>query len=86
MEATDNQPDEVTQAALDAVSQAVELADAQERQRRALRTRGPRGIRRIRARLARRSDRARGERRIGTAPPSAVACCGKRKSGARGSL
>jgi hypothetical protein len=64
MEATGNQPDEVTQAALETVEQAVELADRQERQRRALRLRGVRGIR---GRLAGRADRARGERRIGAA-------------------
>jgi hypothetical protein len=69
MEATGNQPDEVTQAALETVEQAVELADRQEQQRRALRLRGVRGIR---GRLAGRADRARGERRIGAALSSAA--------------
>jgi hypothetical protein len=69
MEASGNQPDEVTQAALETVAQAVELADTQEQQRRALRRRGVRGIR---GRLARRADRARGERRIGAALSSAA--------------
>jgi hypothetical protein len=61
MDSTGNQPDEVTQAALDTVSQAVELADRQDGQR-------PRGIRgRIRARAQRRAARATGVRRIGAA-------------------
>jgi hypothetical protein len=64
MEATGNQPDEVTQAALETVEQAIELADRQ--QRRALRRRG------IRGRMAGRADRARGERRIGAALSSAA--------------
>lgn len=62
MDATGNQPDEVTQAALDTVSQAVELADRQDGQGRS------RGIRsRIRRRARRRAERATGVRRIGTA-------------------
>ena len=67
MEANRNQPDDVTRAALEAVSEAVELADSQldttgQRPRRSLRGRGLRG--RISRRLARRADRARDERRL----------------------
>jgi hypothetical protein len=62
MDTTGNQPDEVTQAALETVSQAVELADRQDGLRR------PRGIRgRIRRRAQRRAERATGVRRIGAA-------------------
>jgi hypothetical protein len=59
MEPTGNEPDEVTQAALEAVSEAVELADEGGRQRKP----GLRG--RIAGRMARRADRAKGVRRIG---------------------
>ena len=67
MEENRNQPDEVARAALEAVSEAVELADSQlattgQRQPRSVRGRGIRG--RISRRLARRADRARGERRL----------------------
>ena len=51
----------MTQAALEAVSEAVQLADEQERQRRAA-GHGLRG--RARARLARRADRVSGEHRL----------------------
>ena len=76
MEANGNQPDEVTRAALEAVSEAVELSrhPAEARPPRRL-TQPPdsssaapcrgRGIRgRISRRLSRRADRARGERRL----------------------
>ena len=60
-----NQPDEVTQAALDAVSEAVELADREERQQAAVRGRGLRGrVRRLLARRPARAERARGIRRL----------------------
>src|SRR5262245_10142120 len=65
MESTGNEPDEVTEAALEAVSEAVELADKDKRQRQAMRKRGPAG--RLRGRLARRADRDRGVRRLGAA-------------------
>ncbi len=62
MDPTGNQPDEVTQAALDTVSQAVDLADRQDGQRR------PRGIRgRISRRMRRRAERTKGVRRISAA-------------------
>jgi len=66
MEPTGNQPDEVTQAALEAVSEATELAKRDERQRKT----EPRRVIRgrvgdpIRRRLARRAERTKGERRI----------------------
>ncbi len=60
-----NQPDEVTQAALEAVSEAVELADREERQQAAVRGRGLRGrVRRLLARRPARAERARGIRRL----------------------
>jgi len=60
-----NQPDEVTQAALDAVSEAVELADREERQQAAVRGRGVRGwVRRLLARRPARAERAKGIRRL----------------------
>lgn len=66
MDANQNQPDEVARAALEAVSEAVELADKQlattGQQQRSRRGRGIRG--RVSRRLARRADRARGERRL----------------------
>jgi hypothetical protein len=62
MEPTGNQPDEVTRAALDTVSQAVELADRQQGQRR------PRGLRgRLRRRARRRAEWTAGVRRVGAA-------------------
>jgi hypothetical protein len=73
MEPTGNQPDEVTRAALDAVAEAVELADAGERQavalpRRVLRRRlTGRAARRAAARPAERPERLRSVRRLGTA-------------------
>src|ERR1700722_18796351 len=65
MEQPGNQPDDVTQAALDTVSEAVELADQQEREAVALRRRGLGG--RLKGRLARRSREAAGTRKLGTA-------------------
>lgn len=65
MEANRSQPDEVTQAALEAVTQAVELADAEDRLRQGQRRRGIRG--RLQRRMAGRADRTARERRIGTA-------------------
>src|SRR5580658_3533607 len=73
MEPTGNQPDEVTRAALDAVAEAVELADAGERQAVALPRRGlrrrltGRAARRAAARPAERPERLRSVRRLGTA-------------------
>ncbi|HEX5189317.1 MAG TPA: hypothetical protein VFW16_07245 [Streptosporangiaceae bacterium] len=67
MEPPRKQPDEVTQAALDTVSQAVDLADRQGRQRR------PRGIRdRIRRRMQRRAERATRVRRLSAAVSGAA--------------
>lgn len=67
MEPTGKQPDEVTQAALDTVSQAVELADREDSQRR------PRGIRgRIGRRLRRRAERTKGTRRLSAAVSGAA--------------
>jgi len=65
MDAMGNQPDEVTQAALEAVSEAVELADREERQQAAVRGRGVRGwVRRLLARRPARAERAKGIRRL----------------------
>src|SRR5260221_5176819 len=65
MDAMGNQPDEVTQAAGDAVSEAVELADREERQQAAVRGRGVRGwVRRLLARRPARAERAKGIRRL----------------------
>jgi len=65
MDAMGNQPDEVTQAALEAVSEAVELADREERQQAAVRGRGLRGrVRRLLARRPARAERAKGIRRL----------------------
>jgi hypothetical protein len=65
MDAMGNQPDEVTQAALEAVSEAVELANREERQRAAVRGRGVRGrVRRLLARRPARAERAKGIRRL----------------------
>src|SRR5258706_2811981 len=60
-----NQPDEVTQAALEAVSEAVELADPGERQQAAVRGRGLLGrVRRLLARRPARAERGKGIRRL----------------------
>jgi hypothetical protein len=65
MDAMGNQPDEVTQAALEAVSEAVELADREERQQAAVRGRGLRArVRRLLARRPARAERAKGIRRL----------------------
>jgi hypothetical protein len=64
MEPTGSQPDDVMRAALNTVSQAVELADEEERRELALRKRGLR--RRITGRVASRPGRARATRRLGT--------------------
>jgi hypothetical protein len=59
MDPTGNQPDEVTEAALETVSQAVELAEQEDRRRR------PRGIRaRISRRMERRAAATKGVRRL----------------------
>lgn len=61
MDPTPHQPDEMTEAALEAVSEAVQLADEEDRQRRA----AGRGLReRARRRLARRASRISGEHRL----------------------
>jgi hypothetical protein len=61
MEPTPGQPDEMTQAALEAVSEAIQLADEEERQQQTHR----RGLReRARRRLAARADRTSGEHRL----------------------
>lgn len=58
MEPTGNEPDEVTRAALEAVSEAVELADTDQR----------RGLRaRLARRAARRAGRVRSTRKLGAA-------------------
>lgn len=56
------QPDEVTQAALEAVSEAVQIADEEDRQQRRVPGRGLRG--RARRVLARRAGRVSGEHRL----------------------
>jgi hypothetical protein len=67
MDAMANQPDEVTSAALEAVSEAVELADREERQHAAVRGGGVRGrLRRLLARRPARAEKARGIRRLNT--------------------
>lgn len=67
MDPTGNQPDDVTQAALDTVSQAVDLAERQAGQRR------PRGIKdRIRRRMRRRAERTKRVRRLSTAVSGAA--------------
>jgi hypothetical protein len=65
MEQPGNQPDDVTQAALDTVSEAVELADQDEREAVALRRRGLRG--RLKGRLTRPSKKAASTRKLGAA-------------------
>jgi len=68
MEPTGNQPDEVTEAALDAVTEATELAGRDEQPSIARKRRiGGRAGDRLRRRIARRADRSTGERRIRTA-------------------
>lgn len=70
MEPTGNEPDEVTQAALETVSEAVELADADSVEPR---KRGLRGRRARFARLAaRRADRVTSTRRLGAAISNAA--------------
>ena len=60
-----NQPDEVTQAALEAVSEAVGLADREQRQHAAVRGRGVRArIRRLLTRRPARAEHAKGIRRL----------------------
>jgi len=63
MEPKGNEPDEVTEAALEVVSEAVELADTTERKGRARRRGGIR--RRVAGRLADTWERAVGPRRLG---------------------
>ena len=63
MEATGNEPDDVTEAALEAVSEAVELASDADKLKGAERRRGLAG--RLRRRARNRADRARRIRRIG---------------------
>jgi hypothetical protein len=70
MEPTGHEPDEVTRAALDTVSEAVELADAGSRRDAALRKRGLRG--RLARRAARRADRVSSTRRLGAAISTAA--------------
>ncbi|HET9897422.1 MAG TPA: hypothetical protein VFQ44_21025 [Streptosporangiaceae bacterium] len=65
MEPTGNESDDVTRAALETVSEAVELADEEVRREAALRRRGPR--RWLARRAARRADRAGSVRRLGAA-------------------
>jgi hypothetical protein len=64
MEPTGNRPDDVTQAALDTVNEAVQLADEEERQRRASRGRGLRS--RARRQTVATTTRARRTRQLGT--------------------
>jgi hypothetical protein len=67
MDAMGNQPDEVTKAALGAVSEAVELADREERQHAAVRRRGIRArVRRLVARRPARAENVQGIRRLNT--------------------
>lgn len=73
MEPTGNEPDEVTQAALDTVSEAVELADTDKRRSVEPRKRGLRGLRaRFARRAARRADRVTSTRRLGAAISNAA--------------
>jgi hypothetical protein len=68
MEPTGKEPDEVTRAALETVSEAVELADTDERRRVEVRRRGFAGLRaRFARRAARRSGRITSTRRLGAA-------------------
>jgi hypothetical protein len=60
-----NEPDEVTQAALEAVSEAVELAAREERRDAVMRRRGLRGrLRRLLAKRPARAESVRGIRRL----------------------
>lgn len=73
MEPTGNEPDEVTQAALETVSEAVELAETDRRRSVQPRKRGLRGRRARFARLAaRRADRVTSTRRLGAAVSNAA--------------
>jgi hypothetical protein len=62
MDAMGNEPDEVTQAALEAVSEAVQLADREEHQDAAVRRRGVRGL--VMRMLARRPVSAESGKKI----------------------
>src|SRR5215510_5777128 len=65
MDAMGNEPDEVTQAALEAVSEAVELAAREERHDAVMRRRGIRGrVRRLLAKRPGRAESVRGIRRL----------------------
>ena len=65
MDAMGNEPDEVTQAALEAVSEAVELAAREERHDAVMRRRGIRGrVRRLLAKRPARAESVRGIRRL----------------------
>lgn len=65
MEPTGNEPDEITRAALEAVSEAVEESDADRRTSVEPRRRGLRGLRaRFVRRAARRADRVKRTRRL----------------------
>jgi hypothetical protein len=73
MEPTGSEPDDVTRAALEAVSEAVELADTDERRSVELRRRGLFGLRAWFARrAARRADRVTSTRRLGAAIAAAA--------------
>jgi hypothetical protein len=62
IEAAGREPDRVTEAALESVSEAVEVASEHDKRRRALRARGIAG--RVTGRVTGRADRARGIRRL----------------------
>ncbi len=70
MEPTGNEPDEVTSAAVEAVSEAVELADQDARKGARRRRRGSRRL--LARRAAQQADRAGGVRRLGTAVSNAA--------------
>jgi hypothetical protein len=73
MEPTDNEPDEVTQAALDTVSEAVAVAATDERRGVAVRKGGFRGIwARLTRRAVTRADRVTSTRRLGAAISNAA--------------
>ncbi len=78
MEPTGNEPDDVTRAALEAVSEAVELADEDSRKEAALRRRGPgrwlarRGARRADLATRAQAQRVSSVRRLGAAISSAA--------------
>src|SRR5579859_5819017 len=72
-EQPDTSPDEVTQAALETVTEAVELAATDERRGVEVRKRGLRGLRaRLARRAARRGDRVTSTRRLGAAISNAA--------------